>query len=189
MEPETVVNLIPNDKAWDWMVANVPLFDCPNKQLEETYYFRWWSYRKHIVQTPSGRVITEFLTPVGHAGPFNTISCALGHHIADGRWLQDKSLLDEYIRFWFRSGPNGGPPEHFHKYSSWAAAAILDRCLVTGDYKFATDLLDDLVADYGRWEAERLGPDGLFWQFDVRDGMEELISGSRRAKNARPTIN
>ena len=39
------------------------------------------------------------------------------------------------------------------------------------------------------WEAERGRPDGLFWQFDVRDGMEESISGSRTAKNVRPTIN
>ena len=30
---------------------------------------------------------------------------------------------------------------------------------------------------------------GLFWQFDVRDGMEESISGSRKEKNSRPTIN
>jgi hypothetical protein len=29
----------------------------------------------------------------------------------------------------------------------------------------------------------------MFWQYDVRDGMEESISGSRTAKNARPTIN
>jgi len=189
MEPETVVNLIPNAQAWDWMVANIPRFDCPDKQLEETYYFRWWSFRKHIVQTPSGRVITEFLTPVSHAGPYNTISCALGHHIAEGRWLHDKSLLDEYIRFWFRSGPNGGPAPHFHKYSSWATAANVDRYFVTGDRDFVVDLLNDLVADYGRWEAERLGPDGLFWQYDVQDGMEESISGGRRVKNIRPTIN
>ena len=39
------------------------------------------------------------------------------------------------------------------------------------------------------WETERGRPDGLFWQYDVRDGMEESISGSRTAKNIRPTIN
>src|SRR5436190_5034731 len=108
MEPETVVNLIPDAQSWEWMTANVPLLDCPAKQLEEMYYFRWWSYRKHIVQTPQGRVLTEFLQPVGHAGPFNTISCAFGLHVAEGRWLRDQGLLDDYARFWFRSGPNGG---------------------------------------------------------------------------------
>ncbi len=50
-------------------------------------------------------------------------------------------------------------------------------------------LLPDLVRDYEKWEEEKLLPDGLFWQYDVRDGMEESISGSRTAKNARPTIN
>jgi hypothetical protein len=34
-----------------------------------------------------------------------------------------------------------------------------------------------------------MGSEGLFWQFDVADGMEESISGSRTRKNFRPTIN
>ena len=60
---------------------------------------------------------------------------------------------------------------------------------MTLDRDFTIDLLDDLVADYARWETERQRPDGLFWQFDVADGMEESISGSRTRKNIRPTIN
>ena len=90
------------------MAANVPLFDCPDASSKKIYYFRWWTYRKHIRQTPHGFVLTEFLTPVSHAGPHNTISCAFGHHLAEGRWLRDQRPLDEYTRFWFRSGPNGG---------------------------------------------------------------------------------
>ncbi len=38
-------------------------------------------------------------------------------------------------------------------------------------------------------EQERLSTNGMFWQFDVRDAMEESISGSRTNKNLRPTIN
>jgi hypothetical protein len=49
--------------------------------------------------------------------------------------------------------------------------------------------LDDLVADYRLWEQERQVANGLFWQYNVRDGMEESISGSRTNKNLRPTIN
>jgi hypothetical protein len=181
--------LIPNAQAWEWMVANAPLFNCPDAQLEETYYFRWWTYRKHIEQTPVDRVVTEFLHPVSHAGPYNTISCAYGHHLAEGRWLRDQGLLDEYTHFWFRAGDDGGPAKHFHQYSSWAAAALYDRYLVAGNRDFLVDLLDDLIADYTRWETERGLPSGLFWQYDVRDGMEESISGGRRVKNIRPTIN
>ena len=50
-------------------------------------------------------------------------------------------------------------------------------------------LLGALVLDYTTWEQERLTPSGLFWQHDVWDGMEESISGSRTAKNLRPTLN
>lgn len=180
---------IPNDAAWQWMTSNVPLFSCPDEKLEETYYFRWWTFRKHIQQTPHGFVLTEFLAPVRHAGPYNTISCAFGHHLAEGAWLRDRRPLDDYTKFWFHSGPDGGPAPHFHKFSSWAAAAICSRYLVNGDRSFVVDLLDDLVRDYERWETERLGPDGLYWQYDVADGMEESISGSRTKKNRRPTIN
>jgi hypothetical protein len=180
---------IPNEKAWAWMLANVPLLSCPDKDLEETYYFRWWTFRKHIRQAPDGLLITEFLQPVKHAGPHNSISCAFGHHLAEGRWMRDQRPLDEYTTFWFRSGPDGGPANHFHKYSSWAAAALFNRYLVTLDAAFLVELLDDLVADYEHWESGRQRSDGLFWQYDVADGMEESISGSRTAKNIRPTIN
>jgi hypothetical protein len=188
MEPETVVNLIPNSQSWQWMQDNIPFFTCPDQNVEQIYYFRWWTYRKHLVQTPAGIILTEFLTPVKHAGIYNSISCALGHHIAEGRWLRTTKYLDEYINFWFR-GNEGKPQTKFHNYSSWAAAATWDRFLVTGDHHQILDLLDDLQADYHQWEQERQLDSGLFWQFDVRDGMEESISGSRRDKNARPTIN
>ena len=51
------------------------------------------------------------------------------------------------------------------------------------------NLLSDLVADYRVWEQERQREDGLFWQRDVRDAMEESISGSRTCRHIRPTIN
>lgn len=184
-----IVNLIPNAGATDWILANVPLFECPSPHLEKIYYFRWWTYRKHLRQTPHGRVLTEFLLPVTHAGPYNTVSCALGHHLAEGRWLHDTALLDEYLRFWLHSGPNGGPAAHLHQFSGWLAAAAWDRYLVTGDRDDTVALLDNLIADYRRWQIERQRPDGLFWQYDVRDGMEESISGDRRIENIRPTIN
>lgn len=188
MEPETVVNHIPNSNTWSWLQENIPLFECPDRDVEEIYYFRWWSFRKHIKQTPKGFVITEFLTPVSHAGEFNTISCATSLHLADGRWMRDDRYLDDYTQFWLRSD-NGRPAKKFHNFSSWFAAAVWERYLVNGDKEFVTKLLPDLVADYRQWETERQLPNGLFWQYDVRDGMEESISGSRTTKNIRPTIN
>ena len=188
MEDENVTNTISNADSWHWLQKEIPFFECPDKEVEEIYYFRWWSFRKHLVQTTNGWVITEFLTPVRHAGIYNTISCAAGFHLADGRWLHDQSYLDDYTTFWLR-GNVGQPQPHFHKFSSWFASAAYDRFLATGDKTFLTNLLADFVADYRAWENERLTPSGLFWQFDVRDGMEESISGSRTNKNLRPTIN
>ena len=188
MEPEIVVNHIPNSNSWTWLQKNIPLFECPDPDIEQIYYFRWWSFRKHIKQTPKGFVITEFLTPVNHAGEFNTISCATSLHLAEGRWLRDDRYLNDYTQFWLR-GNTGKPQPHFHKFSSWFAAAAWDRYLVNGDKKFLVKSLPDLVADYRTWETERELTNGLFWQYDVRDGMEESISGSRTAKNIRPTIN
>ena len=188
MEDENVTNDISNAAAWSWLQKEIPFFECPDREVEEMYYFRWWSFRKHLVKTPGGFVITEFLTPVSHAGIYNTISCAAGFHIAEGRWLHDQKYLDDYISFWLH-GSQGKPQPHFHKYSSWFEAAVYDRCLVTGDRHFPVRLLPDFVTDYRCWENERLTSSGLFWQYDVRDGMEESISGSRTNKNLRPTIN
>ncbi len=184
-----VVSFIPDDQAWSWMKENVPFFTCPDPEVERTWYYRWWTFRKHIRRTPAGFIITEFLRPVGHATDHNAISCALGHHIAEGRWIRDPRFIDQYLTFWLRSGPNGGLQRHYHQYSNWTAAAVWERYLADGRRDALVSLLDALVLDYAAWEKERLLPSGLFWQYDVRDGMEESISGGRRVKNARPTIN
>ena len=184
-----VVSFIPDAQAWSWMKENVPFFTCPDPDVERTWYYRWWSFRKHIRQTPQGFILTEFLRPAGHATDHNAISCALGHHIAEGRWLRDPRFIDQYLAFWLRSGPAGGLQRHYHQFSNWTAAAVYERYLADGRRDAAVALLDALLLDYATWEKERLLPSGLFWQFDVRDGMEESISGGRRARNARPTIN
>ncbi|GIW75666.1 MAG: hypothetical protein KatS3mg104_0729 [Phycisphaerae bacterium] len=184
-----VINLIPNSESFDWILDQCPLFDCPDPQIRTIYYFRWWVYRKHIKRTPHGRIVTEFITPVSHASSYNAISCALGLHLAEGRWLADQTLLNEYVNFWFTAGETGGLARKFHNYSSWLHWAEWQRYLVTGDRSYILSQFDRFVADYELWEAEKRLPNGLFWQYDVRDGMEESISGSRIHKNARPTIN
>lgn len=184
-----VDSYVTDERAWGWLKDNVPFFTCPDLEVERTYYYRWWSLRKHIRQTPAGFILTEFLRPVKHASDYNAISCALGHHVAEGRWLRDPSYLDQYIDFWLRSGENGGLQRHLHQYSGWTAAAVYDRWLADARTGHAVALLDALILDYKTWEKERLLENGLFWQYDVRDGMEESVSGSRKEKNARPTIN
>ncbi len=188
MEPENIINYIPNSKSWIWMKKNIPFFECPDKGFEQIYYYRWWTLRKHIKKTPDGFVFTEFLAEIGHSGKYNTISCALGHHIREGRWLHDGQYIDEYARFWY-VGDNGGPQPHFHKYSNWGTWALYRRYLVNQDNKFILGLLDAFIRDYKAWTKEQGLENGLLWQYDGRDGMEESISGGRRVKNARPPLN
>jgi len=189
MVPEEVINHIPDAHAWAWMRDNIPYFSCPDKQLEETYYYRWWAYRKSIKQTPKGFIVTEFLKPVQHATQYNAISCAFGHHLAEGRWIHDRRIMDDYITFWLKSGEDGGLQARFHQFSGWASAAVYERWLVTGDTKFLLSMFDALALDYRTWQHDRQLENGLFWQADVADGMEESISGGRKLRNIRPTIN
>lgn len=96
-----------------WIQESVPLFDCPDKDLQEIYYFRWHVYHRHLKQTPDGFVVTEFLPDVPWTGKYNTISCAAGHHFYEGRWIRDPKYLNDYATFWFRKG---GEPR---RYSFW----------------------------------------------------------------------
>jgi hypothetical protein len=180
MEDENVTNFIPNSNSWSWVKKEIPFFECPDPEVEEMYYYRWWSFRKHIEQTPDGFVLTEFLT---RPAP---ISSALGHHLMEGRWLHDQDCLDDYVRYWFLDETNR---QLLHKYSDWLADASYQRYLVIQDKKFITSQLKNLIGDYEQWQHEKQTTNGLFWQYDVRDAMEESISGSRVDRNLRPTIN
>src|ERR1019366_488503 len=111
-DDERNVNYVDDKSSREWLEKNIPLFECSDKDLEETYHFRWWTFRKHIKKTPGRFVVTEFLPPVPWAGKYNTISCAAGHHFYEGRWLRNREYLDDYARFWFKGG-GGAPPVQF----------------------------------------------------------------------------
>ena len=184
---EELYTNIPNAQAWDFLKNNIPLFHCPDKDFERTYYFRWWTYRKHVKKTPDGYVITEFLPQVPWSGKHNTISCPAAHHFYEGRWLHNAKYLNDYATFWFRKG--GNP----RLYSFWAADAYYARYLVNKDALFLLDLLPDLVKNYNTWETgwdwhgHTIGQreNGMFYTIDDRDGGEMSISGH----GFRPTLN
>jgi hypothetical protein len=164
---------------WSWFAANIPWLDVPDKELEKTYYFRWYSFQKHIRKTADGYVISEFLDDVPWAGKLNTIDCAAGHHIREARWLRDSKYVDNYTKFWY--GPDGEP----RRYSFWAADSVYQLYLATGDRALAIDLLPALEKNYQAWNETHRDENGLYWQIDDRDGMEDSISGN----GYRPTIN
>lgn len=188
LDSEDVKNRISNADSYAWLSAQVPLFECPDSAIQQIYYYRWWTLRKHLKQTPNGYVFTEFITAMKHGGKYNAISSAFGHQLYESRWLHDKTFAEKYAIFWLDEDKAEKKP-HFHNFSSWAADAVYQLYLVNGDKDFLRQTLPALNTDYALWEQERQLPGKLFWQYDVKDAMEESISGSRKEKNIRPTIN
>lgn len=184
-DEERYHQVYPNDAACEFMIANIPLFECPDKELEKTYYFRWWTFRKHIRNTPKGYVITEFLPDVPWAGKYNTISCPAAFHFAEGRWLHEGKYLSDYARFWV--SPEASP----RSYSFPAADAIWNFYLVHRNESLIRDVYDGLKVNFMAWEESQRDSTGLFWQVDDRDGMEESVGGAFSADHTgyRPTIN
>lgn len=82
------------------------------------------------------QVLTEFLRKVSWSGPHNTIVAPAGHHIMEGRWLRDDSIIDDYARFW-RTRHGGRAPSWAHRSSPpltpasrhwlWAARRTLEE--------------------------------------------------------------
>ncbi len=195
MEDENIVQAIPNSESSAWMKKNIPLFDCPDKQFEEIYYYRWWTLRKHIKRTPVGFGMTEFLVQRSYADRWNLIACAIGHHVNETRWLRDQTYLDQILNTWYfgnKDNPNdvtGTALSKMTKFSSWNPYAVWNAYKVNADTTMLTRLLPSLEAEYARWQKTNVLPNGLYWQGDVQDGMEESISGGRKKQYARPTIN
>lgn len=159
--------------------VGIPLVDISDKTIEEIYYYRWQTFCRHIKPTPEGYVITEFLPDVYWAGKYNAISCPAGHHLREGRWLYDEKYIDSYIRYWFTPGAEP------RSYSFWVADAVLSVAKISGNFKTAKELYENLKENYALWEKEKLTESGLFYQIDDRDGMEFSAGGS----GLRPTIN
>jgi hypothetical protein len=165
IDTETVKNYVNNDNSFKWLVDNVPLFECPDSAIEKIYYYRWWTFRKQLVQTPDGFVFTEFITNVNWAGEYNTVSSALGHQIYEGRCLRNPEYTRDYINFWLFDDPKQAKP-HLHAFSSWIADAVYNFYLVNLNKPFIEHALIPLNNDYHLWETERQLPGKMFWQFE-----------------------
>ena len=186
--PEDVANAIPNALAWPWLASNVPFFDCPDAEFLRTYYYRWWVFRRHLKGTPDGWTMSEFILPVPWADQHNAIAAAASHDVMDGRWLREPRYMDDWLRFWLKPDAAGKLREGGFRYSHWLPAAVWQRYLADGRRDAAVDLLPGMILAYTGWHDRQITPGGLLWQYDVRDGMEESISGSRTEKNLRAPL-
>ena len=106
-----------------------------------------------------------------------------GHHIMEGRWLRDPSVVDDYARFWFKG-------EGFRKqYTWWAAFALWQRSLVSHAQPsdgITGELFAELDAHYHDWIRTHYSTKaGCMFTSCHADGEEN----SAGLDGCRPTIN
>ncbi|CAG2177037.1 unnamed protein product, partial [Oppiella nova] len=157
-----------------WFVRNIPFIEIPDKHIEDVYYYRWSSLKRHLryTITGTGYMITEFVNDIGYANKFGVINAAGGHQIYEARWLRDtryakfgvinaagghqiyeaRWLRDtryakDYINFYARGLETGGN----HQYSEWIADSAYNTYLVNGDKEFIVSQLDGFVKIYNDW--------------------------------------
>lgn len=188
IDEECYKNDIDNEHAYEFLKNIVPRFECPDKKFEAAYYFRWWTFRKHIKSTPDGYVVTEFLPKVPWSNPNNAISAPVGHHLFEARWLKDsKKFIKDYILYFLEN------PTSSHHYSTWMCYAIYKYAKTINDFDFGEDFLEKLCSYYNEWERIRKLDSGMFWSYDGEDAMEMSISGTgldlKRRPGVRPTLN
>jgi hypothetical protein len=181
------------NRDFDWFQANIPFFECPDKDITTTYYYRWELVTRHICygSPNSGYSFTEFANRPFWSGAYGAISCPAGHQIYEVRWLHDPRYVRDYLRYWFRT-PGAQP----RNYSFWAADAAWATHLVQPHREFILDLLPDLIENYQAWMRRQWVPEmGLFWQLGHDDGMEFDINAQqtrdilRGGQSLRPSFN
>jgi hypothetical protein len=168
----------PNE--WPWLKANIPFFACSDKKFENMYYFRWFSFEKHVVHTPEfGYLITEWL-PKPQFANYGVLPDAAPFHLDEARWLRNPEIAEDYARYWVTPGARP------HLYSFALATSVRHVTLATGDTRLGISMLPGLIKNYKAWVAKHYDPSvGLFWSLDVHDAMEKSISGD----GYRPTLN
>ena len=187
-DEEVYKNDIDNAHAYEWLKNEIPLFECPDEDVERAYYFRFWTFRKHIKSTSEGYVVTEFLPKVNWSGKYNVINAPNGHHLYEGRWLKNADkYLSEYFNYFFENEASS------HSYSTWLIDAIYALSQRTGNFSYGENFLDKICAYYEKWENTHQTKNGEFWSIDDRDAMEFSISGRDKnlkpRRGVRPTLN
>lgn len=189
-DTEPMKNAVTNAEAAEWMKREVPKFECPDKELERIYYFRWWTYRKHLKKTEKGYAVSEFLLDVPWGSRYNIINAASGHHLSEGKWLKHAAeYLEDYIRLLLDK--DGGVK--CHSYSSWLLYALKEYFEVTGYEGLTEELFDKMLWYHSVWENTHRLPNGMYWSIDLEDAMEFSISGTNEKnqvrRGIRPTLN
>jgi F5/8 type C domain len=182
-----------DNRDFDWYEANIPFFECPDKEISTTYYYRWDLLTKHLTygSPNSGYSFTEFIDRPFWSGAYGSISCPAGFQFYESRWLRTPRIANDYMRYWFRT-PGAQP----RNYSTWLADSAVAVDHVHPNHSLLVDLLPDLIRNYEGWEQRHFVPEvDLFWQTGHDDGMEfNILSRQtqdilRGAPSYRPSFN
>ena len=182
-----------DNRDFDWYQQQIPFFECPDAEIQTTYYYRWDLLTKHLTygSPNSGYSFTEFIDRPFWSGAYGAISCPAGHQLYEARWLRSPRIANDYTKYWFRT-PGAQP----RNYSTWLADSAWAIDQVHPNKDLLIDLLPDLIANYKGWEQRQFVPEvGLFWQTGHDDGMEFNINSRqsqdilRGAPSYRPSFN
>lgn len=177
-DEEHIIQFIPNDKAYEYLMENAPRLECPDKVIEDTFAFRSWTIRKHVKNTNDGFMMTEFLPDVNWSGLHNTINAPFFHHLNEYRWFKNADILLNYV--WHFIENKGG---NAYKYSTPALTAVYEFLLFTNNENLIKENLDKFEKYFLGWEEKHLTSSGLYWSLDNFDAMEWSISGSTNTDN------
>lgn len=152
---------------------NIPFIDIPDKLIQDVYYYRWSSLQHNLryVMQNVGWMCTEFVHPVWYASAYGAIDAAAGHHLDEMRWLRSTYYADDYFQLYARG------PANSTQYTQWILDAANRRSMVTGDAKFLSVHLNDMVNVWQRWDSLFDKKAGLYYVEPVWDAQELSLPG------------
>ena len=174
---------IPTAAHLEWAKDHWPWFEADDRDLEAAYYFRMYSYHNHINQSTSSHdeehlpdqfhYVTEFYPHVPWAGKLNTIPCAAGHHIHEGRWLRDPQIMSDYLSFWFWGGGS------VEAYTFWVATSAWANYEIAGNKTLLEELYPELASNYhnNMFTPNYNKEFGCYWHLSDREGEENSVGG------------
>ncbi|CAL8085948.1 unnamed protein product [Orchesella dallaii] len=159
-----------------WFKDNIPFVEVPDTQIEEVYYYRFSTHKRHLryIHPGVGYSVTEFVHNVGYSQKFGTINGAAGHHIYESRWLRNPRYNEDYINFWYRGGSSGN-----QQYSEWIADASYANFLLTGNKDFITSQQEGLVNNFNGWNDRYEPALDLYFLSPHDDAMEHSASSEQ----------
>ena len=179
-DTEDTKQAVPNSECIDFLTENAPRLYCPDRIIEETFAFRLFTMRKHIMKTDAGYLLSEFLvnTPLPWAGRYNTINAPLFHHLNEFRWLKCSDIFLDYIDFFIKGDGSVGRSGSAFSYSTPALSAMYNFCMATANEEYLIKNAESFEAYFLEFERRHLTECGLYWSIDDREGMEYTISGT-----------